>query len=241
MATDPVHPRVISADIFVPAAARPRIGLLYPRGGSAFEYYQFAEALNDNVRCYLVGGMHSYGGAKTHYTDALFRMGAVENLAYPARSMRPLDVHAVLWCSTSASFIGGRAWSEAQAGAIGEIVGAPGSNTALSFVAAIRAMGAVRVAVLASYPREATEAFVAFLGEHEVAVTAFRAYCRRSRRLHAVGSDSFRQFNRPRVANRSTAALPRSKPAENRGFESPDPTRYGMGYLRPGRRALYRY
>lgn len=166
-------PPVIERGMRVPPEARPRLGFLYPRGGSAFEYYRFAESLDDNVRCYLIGGMHAYGGAKTHYEEPLYRMGDVENLAYPARSMIPLDVHAALWCSTSASFVGGLAWSRDQAQRLGRIVGAPASNTSLAFVDAIRALGATRVGVLASYPKQATLLFERFLGEAGIAVADF--------------------------------------------------------------------
>lgn len=163
----------ITPGMRLPPDARPRLGFLYPRGGSAFEYYRFAEDMGDNVRCYLIGGMHAYGGAKTHYEEPLLRMGDVENLAYPARSMRPLAVHAVLWCSTSASFVGGMEWSVDQARRLGDIVDAPGSNTSLAFVDAIKHLSIDRVAVLASYPKEATNLFRRFLGEAEIEVSDF--------------------------------------------------------------------
>lgn len=164
---------VITPDLAIAAPERPRLGILYPRGGSSAEYYQFAEHFNDNVRCYLIGGMHAYGGNKTHYPDPLRAMGAVENLRYPARSMRPLKVHAAMWASTSASFIGGMKWSRDQAAGVAEIVGAPASNTALAFVDALLALSIDRVAILASYPQEVTEAFRAFLGEGGIKVGSY--------------------------------------------------------------------
>jgi maleate cis-trans isomerase len=164
---------VITPDLSIAAAERPRIGILYPRGGSSAEYYHFAEHFNDNIRCYLIGGMHAYGGNKTHYPDPLRAMGDVENLRYPARSMRPLRVHAAMWASTSASFIGGMQWSRDQASGVAEIVGAPASNTALAFVDALLALGVNRAAILASYPQEVTEAFRSFLGEAGIAVGSY--------------------------------------------------------------------
>jgi maleate cis-trans isomerase len=164
---------VITPDLTIAAPERPRLGILYPRGGSSAEYYQFAEHFNDNVRCYLIGGMHAYGGNKTHYPDPLRAMGDVENLRYPARSMRPLKVHAAMWASTSASFIGGMKWSRDQAAGVAEIVGAPASNTALAFVDALLALSIDRVAILASYPQEVTEAFRAFLGEGGIKVGSY--------------------------------------------------------------------
>jgi maleate cis-trans isomerase len=117
--------------------------------------------------------MHAYGGSKTHYPDPLRAMGDVENLRYPARSMRPLRVHAAMWASTSASFIGGMQWSRDQAAGVAEIVGAPASNTALAFVDALLALGVNRAAILASYPQEVTEAFRSFLGEAGIAVGSY--------------------------------------------------------------------
>lgn len=173
MTRKPIYEGLITPDSNVPADQRPRLGILYPRGGSGFEYYHFAEHFNDNLRCYLIGGMHAFGGNQTHYREPLMRMGAVENLDYPTRAMRPLDVHAGIWATTSASFIGGRQWSLDQAAAVGDILGAPVSNTALAFVSAINALGVNKVAVLASYPEEVTEAFGSFLGEAEIEVSDF--------------------------------------------------------------------
>jgi maleate cis-trans isomerase len=164
---------IITPDLTIAASERPRIGILYPRGGSAAEYYQFAEHFNDNIRCYLIGGMHAYGGNKTHYPDPLRAMGDVENLRYPARSMRPLKVHAAMWASTSASFIGGMQWSRDQAAGVAKIVGASASNTALAFVDALSALAIDRVAILASYPQQVTEAFRAFLGEAGIKVGSY--------------------------------------------------------------------
>jgi maleate cis-trans isomerase len=173
MTSTPICPDVITPESVVPAELRPRLGFLYPRGGSGFEYYRFAEHFCDNLRCYLIGGMHAFGGNKTHYREPLMQMGSVENLSYPTRAMRPLDVHAGMWATTSASFIGGMQWSLDQAEAVSDILGAPVSNTALAFVSATRAVGAERVAVLASYPHEVTDAFRSFLGEADIAVTDF--------------------------------------------------------------------
>ena len=164
---------IISSAMQIPPAERLRLGFLYPRGGSSHEYYQFAEAMGDNIRCYLIGGMHAFGGAKTHYPSPLFEMESIENLSYPTRSMRPLNVHAAMWSTTSASFIGGLKWSLAQSAALTDILGSPVSSTGLAFIAAIHALGLKRVAVLASYPQEVTNAFRAFLGEADIAVSDY--------------------------------------------------------------------
>lgn len=166
-----MHTGPIAPGMRLDKDARPRLGFLYPRGGSAFEYYRFAEHFDDNLRCYVIGGMQAHGGEKTHYPGPLHAMGAVENLRYATRSMRPLDVHAAIWCSTSASFIGGLDWARQQAAGLGAILGAPASSTSLAYADAIRAMGIARVAVLASYPQEVTAAFRRFLGECGIEVT----------------------------------------------------------------------
>lgn len=170
---EPPYAGVITPDITVPPDQRPRLGVLYPRGGSAYEYYRFAEHFSDNIRCYLIGGMHAFGGNQTHYPDPLMAIGSIENLAYPTRAMKPLDVHAGIWATTSASFIGGRQWSLDQSAGLAEILGAPCSSTALAFVNAIHALGVGKVAVLASYPVAVTDAFRAFLAEADISVTSF--------------------------------------------------------------------
>ena len=171
--TIPMHTGTITPESRIPPAERPRLGVLYPRGGSAFEYYRFAEHFSDNIRCYLIGGMHAFGGDRTHYPDPLRAIGSIENLSYPTRSMRPLAVHSGMWSSTSASFIGGMQWSLDQSAALADILGAPVSSTSLAFVGAIKALGVERVAVLASYPREVTHAFRRFLREADIFVSDF--------------------------------------------------------------------
>ena len=165
--------RAIHRDIDLSEDEGPRLGILYPRGGSAFEYYHFAEYFNHNIRCYLIGGMQAYGGDKTHYPGPLHAMGSIENLSYSTRSMRPLNVHAGMWATTSASFIGGLQWSLDQSAGLAEILGAPVSSTGLAYIDAIQALDITQVAVLASYPSEVTDAFQRFLGEGGIEVADY--------------------------------------------------------------------
>ena len=150
-----------------------RLALLYPVGGSEWEYYRFADALDWQVRpCLFCTPL--YGEDHNHDPAALRRTAALGNLARTARSARPLAPHAALWACTSGSFILGRAHAEAQASAIAEAAGCPASSTSLAFADAVAATGASRVALLASYPAVTTQTFVDFLGEYGIEVTASR-------------------------------------------------------------------
>ena len=148
-----------------------RLGVLYPVGGGEWEYYRFAEALDWQLRpCLFCTPL--YGEENNHDPAALARTAALDNLARTARSIRPIAAHAAMWACTSGSFILGRAHAEAQATAIAEAAGCPASSTSLAFANAARAMGARRVAVLASYPEAASRAFVGFLEESGLEVSA---------------------------------------------------------------------
>ena len=145
--------------------------MLYPLGGGEYEYYQFAEAVNDAIRAYIVS-VGNYGEDKGHYPEALLRTGSMDNLLYGARSMVPLAPDSVMWACTSASFMGGRAWAENQVRELEAFLKCPVSSTSLAFVQAVRAVGATRVGILASYPDEAADALKRFMEEHDIEVAA---------------------------------------------------------------------
>lgn len=148
-----------------------RLAVLYPVGGGEWEYYRFADALAWQFRpCLFCTPL--FGEENNHEPAALARTAALANLARTARSIRPIDAHAAMWACTSGSFILGRAHAEAQAATIAEAAGCPASSTSLAFANAAAAMGAKRVALLASYPQAATSAFVNFLHESGIEVVS---------------------------------------------------------------------
>ena len=150
-----------------------RLGILYPVGGGEWEYYRFAEALGWRVRpCLFATPL--FGEERNHDPAELARTAALSNLTRTARSIAPVAAHAAVWGCTSGSFILGRAHAEAQARAIAAVAGCPASSTSLAFVNALLTLGARRVALLASYPRPTTDAFVAFFAEFGIEVVALR-------------------------------------------------------------------
>jgi len=146
-----------------------RIGLLYPDGGGEHEYYEFAEALDYQVRPYLVcAGLA--GGENSHAPEALKQTADIGALETTARSLVPLKPDAASWACTSGSFILGREYAERQAAAISRVIGCPASSTALAFANALQALKIDTVGVVATYPQPASRAFVEFLGEFSITV-----------------------------------------------------------------------
>jgi maleate cis-trans isomerase len=110
-----------------------------------------------------------------HTIDALRDMGESERLAAGARTLATRDVAAVMWACTSGSFVYGWDGARRQARALGAQLGVPASSTSLAFVRAIRAIGARRVAVAATYPSDVARCFVQFLGEAGIEVSDLSA------------------------------------------------------------------
>ena len=142
---------------------RIRLGIIYPGGGAEQDYYRFAERLEDVV-CFLVFSQKANAG-HSHSLPALRETAKITRLEHAARRLVPLRPNAVLWACTSGSFVVGRAGALEQVRAIKAITGVPASSTSLAFVRVLRMMKVRRVAIAATYPRAATQAFATFLAE----------------------------------------------------------------------------
>jgi maleate cis-trans isomerase len=147
-----------------------RIGMIIPSGGPEADYYSYEEAANGALKFYFT--ISRVGGdlGHDHDPDALRQTAQVEWLAEAAERLRPFRLDGLQWACTSGSFINGRAFAEAQAAAIGKVLGIPATSTSLAFAAALAHLGLRRVAVLATYPEPAARAFAAFLGEFGIDV-----------------------------------------------------------------------
>ncbi len=134
------------------------VGFLYP-GHSAEDDYPLLESLiGDGTRLPLV---HTDIGEDAHRVDALLEMGAVHRLA---EGLRLLDgVDAVVWACTSASFVYGWDGAREQTAELARLSGVPSSSTSFAFANAVRAVGARRLAVAATYPDDVAGHFVRFL------------------------------------------------------------------------------
>ena len=146
-----------------------RLGLLCPIGGGEYEYHRFAESVDYRVRPYMVVAWHA-GGDDNHDPAALRETGRLDKLEESARAIAPLKPDVGVWSCTSGSFIAGRKAAEAQIAAIGRVLGVPATSTSIAFARAASHLGMKRVAVLASYPRETSQAFGRFLEEHGLSV-----------------------------------------------------------------------
>jgi len=147
-----------------------RIGMIIPSGGPEADYYSYEEAANGLLKFYFTISRVGGDSGHDHDPDALRQTAQVEWLAEAAERLRPFRLDSLQWACTSGSFINGRAFAEAQAAAIGKVLGIPATSTSLAFAAALAHLGLRRVAVLATYPEPAARAFAAFLGEFGIDV-----------------------------------------------------------------------
>jgi maleate cis-trans isomerase len=141
-------------------AAPTTVGILYPGYAAEDDYPIVEKLIGAEVALPVV---HTSVGEDAHRVDALLDLGDADRLADGAERLRPLQVDAVVWACTSASFVFGWDGARAQVDALAGLLGVPASSTSFAFVHAARALGVARVAVAATYPEEVASHFVAFL------------------------------------------------------------------------------
>lgn len=147
---------------------RPRLGLLYPGHAAEDDYPALAGRA---LRRPLVEVVHTSVGEDAHRVDALLDLGGPVRLGEGAARLAG-RVDAVVWACTSGSFVFGLEGARRQAAGIRDVAGVPASSTSLAFVAALRAIGAARPAIAATYPEDVVDALVHFLGEAGIDVVA---------------------------------------------------------------------
>jgi maleate cis-trans isomerase len=157
----------------MPAERRCRLGFLYPPCGAEDELYLYGEQAASNITVTLIG-TRIFGDDDEHAVDHLKHTGRLDNLRRSAAILGRLNPAVILWACTSGSFIDGLDHAKAQAAAVSEAAGCPGSSTSLAFATACSHLGVSKVAVLASYPEATSEAFTRFLAECGLSVTAMR-------------------------------------------------------------------
>lgn len=154
--------------------SRIRLGIIYPGGGAEQDYYRFAERL-EGVVCFLVFSQKTNDG-HSHSLPALRETAKITHLEHAARRLVPLRPDSVLWACTSGSFVVGREGALEQVRAIKAITGVPASSTSLAYVRALRMLKVRRVAIAATYPRAATQAFAKFLAEFGIQTSDLYAH-----------------------------------------------------------------
>lgn len=144
------------------------VGILYP-GYSAEDDYPAMERVLGDVSLPVV---HTEMREDAHRVDALLDIGSTDVLADGARELRALGVHTAVWACTSGSFVFGWDGAAEQVVDVRTAAGVPTSSTSFAFVHATRRLGVRRVALAATYPRDVTGRFTAFLARAGIEVVA---------------------------------------------------------------------
>ncbi|MEV7088616.1 decarboxylase [Streptomyces sp. NPDC093085] len=148
------------------------VGFLYPGHSAEDDYPRIEMLLSRDVRLQVV---HTDIGEDAHRVDALLEMGAAERLAAGVEEVRLAGAESVVWACTSGSFVYGWDGAHEQTRALATAAGLPASSTSFAFAHAVRALGASRVAVAATYPADVTAYFGVFLKAAGIEVVADRA------------------------------------------------------------------
>ncbi|SCK20036.1 aspartate/glutamate racemase family protein [Streptomyces sp. WMMB 322] len=156
------------------AAQSQAVGFLYPGFSAEDDYPRLERILSDagtDVRLPLV---HTDIGEDAHRADALLEMGSAKRLAAKVEEVKEHGIQAVVWACTSASFVFGWDGAHGQVRELSATAGLPASSTSFAFAHAVRALGAERVAIGATYPEDVGELFTAFLKAAGTEVVSMR-------------------------------------------------------------------
>ncbi|QEU94184.1 maleate cis-trans isomerase family protein [Streptomyces kanamyceticus] len=147
------------------------LGFLYPGHSAEDDYPRMEQMLGSDVRLQVV---HTDIGEDAHRVDALLEMGSADRLAAGVEELRLSGAEAVVWACTSASFVFGWEGAHEQVRGLARAAGLPASSTSFAFAHALREVGAVRVAIAATYPEDVAGHFSAFLKDAGAEVVSVR-------------------------------------------------------------------
>lgn len=145
----------------------PRIGFLYPGHAAEDDYPRLAGMISTPA---IVRVIHTSFNEDAHTVEALTEMGSPERLSEGAEHLKTADLEAVLWTSTSASFVRGIDGIKDQIATLESLLHVPASTTAMAFARAVTAINAKRVAIAATYPRDVALLFKTFLEHFDIEV-----------------------------------------------------------------------
>jgi maleate cis-trans isomerase len=148
-----------------------RLGMLYPGHAAEDDLPWLVEALFPDASV-VADVVHTSIDNDDHRVEALLDMGRPDRLAEGAATLRSNGADVAVWACTSGSFVYGWDGARRQVEGLAEAFGGPASSTSLAFVQALRALGAERVAIAASYPDDVTRCFVALLRDAGIEVAA---------------------------------------------------------------------
>lgn len=139
------------------------VGFLYPGFSAEDDYPRLERILADAGAAVRLPLVHTDIGEDAHRADALLEMGSTKRLAAKVDEVKEHGVQAVVWACTSASFVFGWEGAHEQVRELSATAALPASSTSFAFAHAVRALGAERVAIAATYPEDVGELFTAFL------------------------------------------------------------------------------
>ncbi|KPP99984.1 maleate cis-trans isomerase [Marinobacter sp. HL-58] len=155
------------------SSTTPRMGFLYPGHAAEDDYPRLARMYKPVADVIVV---HTEFDEDAHTVEALREMGSPGRLIEGARHLADKNLEAVLWTSTSASFVRGIDGIREQIETLENQLHVPASTTAMGFARAIAAINAKRVAIAATYPENVALLFTAFLEHFDIDVVRMTSH-----------------------------------------------------------------
>ncbi|WP_049567596.1 decarboxylase [Streptomyces sp. SBT349] len=150
------------------------VGFLYPGHSAEDDFPRMESLLNAAGAGVRLPLAHTDIGTDAHRVDALLEMGSVDRLTPSLGALTERGAEAVVWACTSASFVYGWDGAADQVRRLAAEAGLPASSTSFAFARAARSIGAVRVAIGATYPDDVAGLFAGFLKAAGVEVVSTR-------------------------------------------------------------------
>lgn len=144
-----------------------RLGFLYPGHAAEDDYPLMGSMVTPPAQVHLV---HTEFLEDAHTVDALSEMGSVGRLTDGAKHLEGSGIESVMWTSTSASFVLGLEGIRQQIDTLEKTLCVPASTTAMAFARAVKAIGATKVAIAATYPDEVAQRFRELLSHFDIEV-----------------------------------------------------------------------
>ncbi|MFI9149879.1 decarboxylase [Streptomyces sp. NPDC053367] len=148
------------------------LGFLCPGDHPKDDYPRIEQLLASDIRVDVIGTATDEDARRV---EVLRRTGSVDRLTADVEALRLAGAEAVVWASTSGSFVHGWEGAHEQVRSLALAAGMPASATSFAFVHAAQEIGVRRVAVAATYPDDVAGLFAQFLRSAGLEVVSVRA------------------------------------------------------------------